>query len=355
MLKRSELLPEHIRLAAMEWRIRTGNDPINSVERAEFEAWRGADKRHEEAYEWATRLWSTYGELDWQELDPALFERRKPRSTASLGGSFGRLMASMWPATAIGALAASMVTALVVSQLWHDPGGIHTNALPATAVLTSDIGEGKQLVLADTSEVTLGPDTRIEVEMSESTRQIRLIRGAAAFFVASDPARTFSVQAESFTARAVGTVFDLRNSGGVVRLSVSEGIVEALHPPVLGREVPGLLAKTTLRAGEQIHATFEHGLSAVSTFDVREFAVWRNDRLQYEDAPLSELIADANRYSERPIVFDGSIADPSKIRVTFSFSGNRVERMLDALPALFPIRVDASDPSRIVLLARETH
>lgn len=350
MLERAELLPEHIRLAAMEWHIRMINDAVSVTERADFEAWRGADERHAEAYDRASQLWTAYGKLEKTELDPALFERNRTHSSKSLGGFWQ--IAKTQSAAAVGAFAAVTLMVFLVSQLWVSSGGVEDEAPQALVAYTSDTGEGRVLVLADASEVTLGPDTRIEVAMSESSRQIRLLRGAAVFSVASDPDRPFYVQADRFTARAVGTVFDVRFNGGVVRLSVSEGIVEALHPREAGRDVPGLLTKVRLHAGELLHATTEHGLSTVSAFDISDFAVWRNDRLQYEDAPLSELIADANRYSERPIEFDESIPDPSSIRVTFSFSGHRVERMLDALPALFPIQVDSSDPAKFVLVAR---
>ena len=144
-------------------------------------------------------------------------------------------------------------------------------------------------------------------------------------------------------------MFDVRNNGGVVRLSVSEGVVEAAHPWILNERPTNLTTRQALRAGEQITASMPDGLSEVQAFREESFASWREDRLKYVGAPLSELIADANRYSARPIVIDADAPEIDDLRVTFSFNGRDIDDMLSALPTIFPVEVDQSSEERIVV------
>lgn len=348
MVEAGGQFPEHVRLTAMEWHIRIADGGMSEAERAAFETWRAADGLHERAYDRAARLWSAYGELDAQAMNPALFDREPIRLPAPQRQFWASRIPSVRPMKWVATFAGVVLLSLLVAQAWLSADGDGRAASP-TRSYASDIGEVRRLVLADSSEMTLGPGTRVEVAMTDSARAVRLLRGAAVFRVESDPDRPFYVEADRFRARAVGTVFDVRNNGGVIRLSVSEGVVEATHPYAPGQGAPGLLKKESLSAGELLHATSETGLSPISVYDVADFAAWRMDRLRYDDAPLTELIADANRYATPPIVLDASFTEAANMRVTFSFSGKRVDRMLAALPKLFPIVVDTSDPSQTVI------
>ena len=74
---------------------------------------------------------------------------------------------------------------------------------------------------------------------------------------------------------------------------------------------------------------------------------WRSGRLIYENARLAEVIADANRYYQPPILIASN--DLGDIRVTTAFGTGQIDEMLSALEYTQPVVVDRSQPDRVLL------
>ena len=83
------------------------------------------------------------------------------------------------------ALAAGIVAAVTVAG-WF---GLHTR----DTVLSTDRAERREVMLADGSTVSLGPETQVRVGLSKTERHLTLERGRALFRVAKDPQRPFLV------------------------------------------------------------------------------------------------------------------------------------------------------------------
>jgi transmembrane sensor len=66
-------------------------------------------------------------------------------------------------------------------------------------------------------------------------------------------------------------------------------------------------------------------------------AAWRDGFLVYYDASLEEIVADANRYSETPIIIEDR--DLRHLRVTASYPVEQTRRMLSGLERTLPLRV----------------
>ena len=225
-----------------------------------------------------------------------------------------------------------------------------TLATPAIVmVYETGLGEMETIRLADESVLTLGPATRIEVSYSDQFRTVELDQGAAVFDVTRDADRPFTVEAEAFSARVLGTVFDVRSNGGVVRLSVSEGVVEARHPFIINDKPASMVARREVKAGEAVTATGDKGLSSKRSFRAETFAAWRDDRLRYNGATLNELVADANRYSSVPIIIEAAGSEIAELKATFTYDGRELETMLTSLPNLFPVTVDRTDEDSIII------
>lgn len=345
--------PDHIRDAAIEWRLLIETGEINADERAEFEAWRGSDPRHADAYDRATTVWAALGTLGRDRIGahhfrPSLAEKFR-EIFVDLSVVFLRRRGQLAGLAAMTAVL--VVGGAVLPRLWQASDQTMAEAPLMTAFSTGS-GETKTVTLSDGSAVTLGAGTQIEVAMSSASRRVELTGGAAVFDVASDADRPFSVTAETFTARVLGTVFDVRNNGGVVRLSVSEGVVEANHPLMLSGQPSSVTTTRKLVAGQQVYATREDGLSRVGEFRAETFAAWRKDRLKYEGATLNELVADANRYSARPIRLDEGLNDLADVRVTVSFNGRDSDGMLTTLTEIFPVIITDDDDGNIILAKR---
>ena len=345
--------PYEIRRQAMEWRVRIDNDDVDENEQVELDAWLSADVRHEQAFDRAGTVWSAYGTLDHSKIEEAYF---KESLSERLRGAIEKLPDFF---NSTGARIGGFVTAMAV--LIAVAGGIYGGSFwnreapgeeaAFLAEYQTGIGEFKTVSLSDRTGITLGPATRIEVAMSESRREIKLAQGAAVFDVTEDKDRPFVVKADAFSAKVLGTVFDVRYNGGIIRLSVSEGRVEASHPVVINEETTGMAVRREVAAGEQLTANADDGLTAVRPLRSDNFASWRDDRLRYLGAPLSELVADANRYSDVPIVIQDTDADLNALKVTFAFDGKNVDGMLSALPSMFPVVVDRIGQDAIIIRA----
>jgi ferric-dicitrate binding protein FerR (iron transport regulator) len=92
-------------------------------------------------------------------------------------------------------------------------------------LLTTRVGEIREVALPDGSHVVLNSDTVVEVGYTREQRRLRLKRGEAFFEVAHNPARPFDVEVGETTLRALGTAFNVRDRGAVVELTVSHGVV----------------------------------------------------------------------------------------------------------------------------------
>ncbi|MEM6536752.1 MAG: FecR domain-containing protein [Pseudomonadota bacterium] len=345
---------DRVRLEAYEWRVRKSSGEMTSSEATAFEEWLNANPTHEDAFDRATTLWASYGALNRQNVDPALFETGfAGKLRLALHDLLSPKSTSVWrPAAVVSGFVAAVFALVFLVQPVPDAGVTEIEYAPVVANHRTSVGDIREVTLSDGSLVTLGPSTEINVSMSESMRRIDLLGGAAVFDVASDKERPFVVHADDFSARALGTVFDVRNNGGVVRLSVAEGKVEAGYPVSTKNILQGVNAKQRLQAGQRISSNEIDGLSKVGSFRQETFASWRDGRLRYVGAPLSEIIADANRYIDQPIKIDNGLNAIIKSKATFAFNVDDVEGMLEALPALFPVEVDRSEQGTVTIRAR---
>ena len=80
----------------------------------------------------------------------------------------------------------------------------------ATADYHTAVGEQRMVTLEDGSTIQLNTDTAVNVTFSDDNRDIRLLQGEAAFTVARDPDRPFTVRSDSLYAHALGTIFSVR-------------------------------------------------------------------------------------------------------------------------------------------------
>ncbi|MEM8774665.1 MAG: FecR domain-containing protein [Pseudomonadota bacterium] len=342
--------PRYIHEAATEWFLLIESGDLTAEEKTEFESWRKADPRHADAYDQAVTMWSALATLEKSDLQPALFKRSEQKRSQPHFGEW-----SIWAGRARGGvlgLAALAIAALAgisgLVQLSSSPVIIETEPPQWTAYRT-EIGQSKNVTLSDNTVVTIGAGSEVEVSMRPSERRVRLLRGAAVFDVERDIDRPFFVEANDLTVRVLGTAFDVRNNGGIVRLSVKEGRVEVSHPFMVGTSATSLINRKELKPGARISATQTDGLGLIESFKLKDFASWRGGRLSYADATLHELIADANRYSDRKIVLSDSIGEIGQQTATLSFEGSDVGRLLQTLPAIYAVEVEDDGDGTIIV------
>lgn len=220
--------------------------------------------------------------------------------------------------------------------------------------VTTQIAEVRNVPLDDGSVVTLGGRSSLNVTgFTNTARTVRLASGEAFFSIAHDTAHPFVVLAGDTRIRVVGTKFNVRYDGGQVRVSVVQGIVEVMHADGSSERIGETSPAHAVRliAGQQLAVSNTAPLPAPITVQGASPGTWREGRLDYQDAPLSEIVADANRYRAGEI----RIASPSLAgeRLTTSFRTTQIDQMLATLPETLPLTVQRNPDGTIDLRQRD--
>lgn len=202
------------------------------------------------------------------------------------------------------------------------------------------VGEQRLVPLSDGSDVRLNTDSKIRVRYRAGERRVILERGEAFFDVAHDTSRPFVVAADSAHVRALGTKFDVRRTPSGIGVTLMQGSVVVRQD---GR--PG---ETHLAPNQQLTVT-AHGISAPRSTDAVDAASWTTGRLRFRNMPLSDAVAEVNRYSDRKLVLDAPAALAAE-PVTGEFDVGDTEAFVTALTVSFDLQ--ASDTtSRSIRLA----
>ncbi|MEM1190568.1 MAG: FecR domain-containing protein [Pseudomonadota bacterium] len=337
---------------AYEWHLTLeGGDSTAEKHRA-FHSWMERDPSHAAAYAQAAESWEAFSAITRDQLEADV--SASVAYASDVPGEEGLPRSKLGWRMALPLATASMLS-LVVAIGWSPWSGTEAQRDPLLDIFASyetQIAEQKSIVLDDGSTVLLSAATELTAAMSADARQVSLVRGAAIFEVVPDPSRPFSVTAGRVEATALGTVFEVRNNAGVVRVAVEEGRVEYASALMVGGNQTDVTNRRELSPGEY-GATPERAMSDVfGTFENEDFAAWRHARLDYEGATLSELVADANRYSEIPIVIRGSRDSIDDITVSAYFDSTDIDSMLAALPKLFPVEVEQARGDTTIIRIR---
>ena len=231
---------------------------------------------------------------------------------------------------------------------------------------TTVVGEQRLVTLEDGSNISLNTDSQVLVEMTPAARRIVMDRGEAYFEVAPDPLRPFTVEVGGQAMTAYGTAFNLRRFGDGFTLALMDGRL-ALHrqggeppldPPWLdAKGDPGGVEQTIgeglgLRAGTVVHFN-----AHTQTMRVRhepglgQRQHWRQGRLSFRDQPMSAVIAELSRYSEKPIrIHDARIGDT---RVFATLQLDSIDGALATLENALPIRVVPKVSEIVIMAAHE--
>jgi len=252
---------------AADWHVASERDDMDWDR---FARWLEADPRHRIAYE-ETAL-----------ADAALDDHPVLRSLADASeATIKRKISLAWPAWAGGALAASLVAALLLPQI----------AAPNAQIFASD-NAPRTIALQDGSQVVLGPQSKLTIAGARNDKLA--LEGGAYFAIRHDPDRVLTIRAGGLEIRDIGTRLEVQANGDAVRVEVSEGQVE-LRGGALGRPVE-------LPAGRRILFDPAHRLATIASVSPRDVGEWREGRLTYDAAPLSLVVADLARYGRVSVV-----------------------------------------------------
>lgn len=259
-------------------------------------------------------------------------------------GPHSRHLSRWRRAAALAAAAVALALLWQFSPLGYRPGQYRTGT-----------GEQRVIELDDHSLVALDAETSIAVHYTLQSRTVELLKGQAEFSVAKDPRRPFKVIAGDRTIIDVGTVFTVEYVDRSLQVAIVEGRVAVASdgpPPglhsinaVSGPTAPlpaiGLKTKNAepieLSAGEALKVTQDGRAVVIPHADLEEATAWRDGKVIFRNAKLSDAVERMNRYSRVKL----EIADPAldNERVSGVFEAGDTEGFIKGVQLALPVLV----------------
>ncbi|MFA5963745.1 MAG: FecR domain-containing protein [Sphingomonas sp.] len=303
------------------------------MSRLEFERWRASDPRNRAAYVRIERRWQLAAGLAGSPLAKEHLAAVSRRSIFAMPGSR--------------AAYASVIVALLIGGgavfLWRGDGTRPAAVAQASKPFATRVGEIRTVRLADGTTVTLDTDSVIEPVFTGQARVVRLSRGRARFDVAHEAGRPFMVEAAGRTIIDRGTLFDVVLGREGVKVVLLRGAVE-----IRDRKARGAGGATLARLvpGQVFADAPAAGVAQVSAAPAGADQ-WVKGMLSFNGAPLEQVVAAANRYSEHKI----RLGEPALagLRVTGTFHATPTVALAAILAATFNLRVERDAQGDLVL------
>jgi transmembrane sensor len=312
---------ESLDRAARRWVTQLVSGEARTGDAEAIRQWCQQSPAHEAAFVAAIKQWRDFGlvghrlrgRADLPVWTPPLLSRR-----AVLGG--------------ISAFAAGIAGYAAV----RPPLGLWPSLGELTADYRTATGEQRRITLGDDVAVRMNSQTSIAVPTSASDRdQVKLVAGEAAFTTTSR--RALEVLAGDGRTIASEARFDVRNIGSTVCVTCFEGDLRVES----GAQV------ATIGSNRQIRYDAA-GLQPAVVIDPVEAAAWHDGFLVFHLTPLSDVIAEINRYRPgRVILMNTSLG---KNPVNGRFSIRRIDEVLGWIEYAFGAKPQAL-PGGILLLS----
>jgi transmembrane sensor len=328
---------------------------LSASEQDEFLQWR-QDPRHAEAFARHEAVLERMMRLgDWKPLlaadpNPDLFappQRFPSRARRVI--------------YAVSAAAAALVFGFVV---WRSTSPVTVRPSESRAAY---LRMNERQVLSDGSLVELKDGSRFEIAYSTTERRVKLVDGEAHFTVAKNPHRPFIVEANGVAVRAVGTMFNVRLDTDTVEVLVTEGRVQVSADPfdpstanasASVSPIASIPVPQTLDAGQRTLVALTPGptspaVVSMTPAQVKAALSWQVPRLQFDETPLAEAIAEFNRHTagnptQRLVLRD---LDLATLPIGGTFRIDNVEGFVRLLEYTLEIHA-SSGPKGEVVLAR---
>jgi transmembrane sensor len=233
-----------------------------------------------------------------------------------------------------GAIAASAAAYAV----FHPPLGLWPSLEELSADYRTAKGEQRDVVLADNVKLKLNTETSVAVRSAPQGPEIELISGEAVITAVRQASSPMVLIAANGRLTATDASFNARCIDGVVTVTCVAGSLSVEQG-----------ARTIeLRQGEQTSYSSAQVLATPVFANAAQTTAWQEGLLIFHDRPLTEVIAEVNRY--RPgkiIIMNGALGQRM---VNGSFHLDRLDDVVGEVRQLFDARVQRL-PGGIVLLS----
>jgi ferric-dicitrate binding protein FerR (iron transport regulator) len=278
-----------------------------ATERADIERWVAGSDANRAMLESLKRRWNAASDgaswnvdAAWSRLAPRLRDVKLEPGVIEL--ETRRTARPSWirPArVGLVAAAAVLLVAVAVRMTSVDTAPTSGTMALGSPEMRTGIGEQRTIDLADGSQVTLGAASTLRTAdgFGQSSREV-FLEGQAFLRVRHDSTRPFVVNAGGTRATDLGTAFEVRaypNEG--VRVAVTEGMVEV-------RRDSGATDSRVLQPGDVAEVPTSGATVVKRQQDVERLLGWTRGELVFDDATLSDVARDLERWFDIQVRID---------------------------------------------------
>jgi len=297
-----------------DWAAKRDLGDLSPQEQAEFEAWLAADPRHLGAYGRAEAVLCRVERLNGLDVE---------------GDSNEKAERSVWSRRRLVVTGSAAATVAAIVAVAHK---LRTGS--EQDIYSTEIGQMREVVLADGSIVSLNTNSEISVDFSKEARNINLLRGEAIFDVAKNKHRPFIVSAGDTRVRAIGTSFMVSMlPRKPVQILVREGVIEMRRADVLEAK--------PVRAGANMQAIARPGAPIITqTMPEEKLArdlAWQRGSIALDNQTLADAADEFARYSEVHIIVAPSVSNRT---VTGLFASHDPVGFAKAVTAVLKLRME---------------
>lgn len=322
---------------ATEWIVRLQAGPLSWWDQRALTRWLSASPEHLKELEAAQAASESAQGLGASARARQLLAQdlwMHTKSTSAAGQGF-----------ALPSLAAAAVAAVIVVMVapWNSAS---LPRIDEGGAANTTIGQIADYVLPDNSQITVAGASAVSIAFTAERRDVSLERGEAYFDVAPDRARPFVISAGAHKVIVTGTSFNVNYLAAVneVEVAVAEGTVRVAYPSHSGADD----AVEEMHAGDVILFT-PAGRVLKRNLTPQQVSAWRSRKLYFDSANLSQVLAEVNRYSSKPLVTETQ--DIDRLMLTGQFPAGDVESVLTSLRQLYGI--EAQETSERWVLVRK--
>lgn len=290
--------------AAATWYVQFQAEPPTLAEKKAWQLWIDSDPAHLVAWNQVEQLQRHLGTLP-QDLK---------RRALSTGQQRRQVVKLLLLAAGTGFVGWNVQQHTSLGYVWAD--------------YKTEIGQRRDLTLADGSQIQLNTDTAIDVTFDATQRLIRLRTGEILIQTGKlGDQRPFFVETQDGRVQALGTRFSVHQLPGSTRVGVLEDRV-SIQPD------DDSTAARILQAGEGSDFDRRH-VGLIRPFASSQVA-WSNGQLIVLDARLGDVIDELQRYRRGVLHCDARARD---LRVSGTFRLDSTDAVLANLKASLPIEV----------------
>lgn len=327
LFDRQDISSDPVSRQAHAWVRRLATGEATVADAQALKRWCETSPQHAAAFAKAQKL--------WKDFDPAgreLLQREKTSEWVREAKTERFVSRRAFLGGALTATAAAATVAAI-----HPPLGLWTPASEWGADYRTGTGEQKRVSVSDHVWVALNTQTSIALQNAGSQRGIRLIAGEAEIEHNALDGKPFAVEAGDGRIRPRGSArFDVRAGKGEVCVTCLAGEVEVEQG---GR-------RQTLRQNQRVFYG-ERGLRSPIGVDPSIVSAWREGAVVFRHTPLSEAVAEINRYRPgRVVLLDKRLGANL---VSGRFSIRDMDQVIAQIREAFDVRV-TSLPGNVVLL-----